>query len=46
MVQVPTLAKVKTPPLVIVHTPVVLEVKLTLRPESVLADSVAEVPKF
>ena len=46
MVQVPTSAKVNTPPLVIVHTPVVLEVKLTLRPESELADSVGEVPKF
>ena len=46
MVQVPTLAKLNTPPLVIVHTPVVLEVKLTLRPESELADRVGEVPKF
>ena len=46
MVQVPTSAKVNTPLLVIVHTPVVLEVKLTLRPESELADSVGEVPKL
>ena len=46
MVQVPAVTKVRTPPLVIVHTPVVLEVKLTIRPESELADSVGEVPKF
>ena len=46
MVQVPAVTKVKAPPVVIVHTPVVLEVKLTLRPESEVAVSVGVVPKF
>ena len=46
MVQVPTSAKLNTPPLVIVHTPVVPEVKVGVRPEVALAVSVGVVPKF
>jgi hypothetical protein len=46
MVQVPTVTKVKAPPLVMVHTPVVLEVKLTVRPELAVAVRVGLVPKF
>jgi hypothetical protein len=46
MVQVPAVTKVKAPPLVMVHTPVVLEVKLTVRPELAVAVRVGLVPKF
>jgi hypothetical protein len=46
MVQEPAVTKVKTPLLVIVQTPVVLEVKVRVRPEVALADRVGIVPKF
>lgn len=46
MVQVPVVAKVSAPPVVMVHTPVVLEVKATVNPELAVAVSVGEVPKF
>ena len=40
------LMKVSAPPLVIVHTAVVLELKLTVKPELAEAVSVGVVPKF
>ncbi len=46
MVQVPAVTKVKAPPEVIVQTPVVDEVKLTVKPEVAVALSVGVVPKF
>ena len=46
MVQVPGVTKVNAPPEVIVHTPVVLDVKLTVSPEVAVADKVGVVPKF
>ena len=46
MVQVPPVRNVSVPLLVIVHTAVVLEVKLTARPELAVAVSVGVVPKF
>jgi hypothetical protein len=45
MVQVPAVPKVRAPP-VMVQTPVVIEVKLTARPELAVAVSVGWVPKF
>jgi hypothetical protein len=46
MVQVPVVTKVNAPPEVMVHTPVVLEVKLTVRLEVDVALRVGVVPKF
>lgn len=46
MVQVPTEIKVKVPPLVIVHTPVVDEVNEGVKLESDVALKVGVVPKF
>src|SRR3569623_159681 len=46
MVQVPAVTKVSAPPEVIVHTPVVLDEKLTVSPEVEVADSVGVVPKI
>ena len=46
MVQVPVETKDNAPPLVIVQTPVVLEVKLTARVDEAVAASVGVVPKF
>ncbi len=46
MVQVPAVTKVSAPPPVIVHTPVVDELKVGVRPESEIAVSVGMVPKF
>ena len=45
MVQVPAVTKVKMVPLT-VQTPLVLELKLTVRPESAVALNVGVVPKF
>jgi len=45
MVQVPPVTKVSAPPLVMVHTPVVLDVKVGVRPEDAVALRVGEVPK-
>jgi hypothetical protein len=45
MVQEPAVTKLKAPPLVIVHTPVVPEVNVTVRPEVELALSVGVVPR-
>lgn len=47
MVQVPALTKVRVPPLVTVHTPGVMEVKVTLYPTPAeeLAVNVGVVPK-
>ena len=45
-VQVPVETKVSVPPVVMVHTPVVAEVKLGVRLESAVAVSVGAVPKF
>lgn len=44
--QVPVVNRVRTPPWVIVHTPVVLEAKITVSPELAVAVSVGVVPKF
>ena len=44
MVQVPAVTKVSVPPVVMVHTPVVDEVKLTGSPDVELAVSVGVVP--
>ena len=44
--QVPVVKKVSAPALVIVQTPVVLEEKLTARPELAVALKVGVVPKF
>ena len=46
MVQVPALMKVSAPPLVIVHTAVVDEVKVGDSPESEVAVNVGVAPKF
>jgi hypothetical protein len=46
MVQVPVETKVNAPPLVTVQTPVVEELKLTVRLELAVAVSVGVVPKF
>ena len=46
MVQVPALTKVSAPAEVIVHTPVVDELKLTVSPESEVAPRVGVVPKL
>jgi hypothetical protein len=46
IVAVPTVTNVNTPPLVTVHTPVVLLVKLTVSPDDDVAVSVGDVPKF
>jgi hypothetical protein len=46
MVQVPVVTKLKVPPLVIVHTPVVDEVKLGVKLELALAVNVGAVPKL
>ena len=46
MVQVPTVTNVNAPPVVIVHTPVVDEVNVGVRPESDVAVNVGVVPKF
>ena len=46
MVQLPALIKVSAPPLVIVHTAVVVDVNATVRPELDVAVSVGVVPKF
>jgi hypothetical protein len=46
MVQVPVVTKLKAPPLVIVHTPVVDEVKLGVKLELAVALSVGVVPKL
>ena len=43
---VPAVMKVNTPPLVIVATPGVDDVKVTDRPDVLVALSVGEVPKF
>ena len=45
MVQLPTVTKVKAPPDVIVHTPVVEEVKVTVALEVAVAVNVGLVPK-
>src|SRR5512143_2365183 len=45
MVQVPLDTKVSTPPAVMLQTAVVLEVKLTARPELAVAPNVGVVPK-
>ena len=44
MVQVPVVPKVSAPPEVMVHTLVVLELKLTVRPELAVALRVGVVP--
>jgi hypothetical protein len=46
MVQLPVVTKLKAPPLVIVHTPVVDELKLGVKLELAVALSVGVVPKF
>ena len=46
MVQLPLVRKVNVPPDVVVHTPVVEELKLTGSVELLVADSVGAVPKF
>lgn len=46
MVQEPAVTKVITPLLVMVQTPVVDELKLTVRPELAVAVKVGEEPKF
>lgn len=46
MVQLPAVTKVSTPAEVMVHTPVVDELKLTARPELEVADRVGLLPKF
>ena len=46
IVQVPAVTNVSNPPLVIVHTPGVAEVKDTASPEVAAAASVGVVPKF
>lgn len=45
-VQVPAVTKVRAPPEVIVQTPVVDDVKLTVRPEDEVAVKVGVVPKL
>ena len=46
IVQVPAVTKLRAPPEVIVQTPVVDELKLTVRPESDVAVSVGVAPKL
>ncbi len=46
IVQVPAVTNVNTPPLVIVHTPLVDDVKATVNAELAVAVSVGVVPKF
>ena len=46
IVQVPVVMNVSDPPLVIVHTPEVDDVKATVKLESEVADNVGVVPKF
>ena len=46
IVAVPVVRKVRTPPEVMVATPVVEEVNVTVRPDVEEADRVGEVPKF
>ena len=46
MVQLPAVTKLSRPPLVMVHTLVVDEVKVGVNPESEVAVSVGVVPKF
>ena len=46
MLQLPVLRSVKAPPLVMVHTPVLAEVKAGLRPEVAVALKVGLLPKF
>ena len=46
MIQLPVVTKLKAPPLVIVHTPVVDEVKLGVKLELDVALSVGVVPKL
>ena len=46
MVQVPAVMKLRVPPLVMVHTAGVAELKLTGKPEEAVAVSVGVVPKF
>ena len=46
MEQLPAVTKLRTPPLVIVQTPVVDELKVTVKPESDVAVNVGVVPKF
>jgi hypothetical protein len=46
MEHVPVVTKVSVPPLVMVHTPVVVELKVTDRPDVAVAVSVGLVPKF
>ena len=44
--QVPAVTKVSAPPVVMVQTPVVVEVNVGVRPEEAVAVSVGVVPKF
>ena len=46
IVQLPVVTKVSKPPLVMVQMPVVDELKVGVSPESLVAVSVGEVPKF
>jgi hypothetical protein len=46
MVHVPVVTKVRVPPPVVVHTPVVEELKVTDKPDVAVAVSVGLVPKF
>ncbi len=46
MVQVPAVMNVRTPPEVMVHTPLVDEENATVRLEVAVADNVGDVPKF
>jgi hypothetical protein len=46
MVHVPTVTNANTPPVVIVHTPEVADVKATVRLESEVALNVGVVPKL
>ena len=45
IVQLPAVTKVKAPPVVMVHTPVVDELKVGVKPESAVALKVGVVPK-
>lgn len=46
MAQLPALMKVSAPPVVMVHTAVVLDENTGFRPESLVALNVGVVPKF
>ena len=46
MLQAPVVTKLKAPPVLIVHTPVVDEVKVGVKPELAVAFSVGVVPKL